>query len=212
MALTWGSGIAARNEAPSEAKLRGEATEDYNQSQEAMKDRVTAVVLGLLAVALLLALKAPRPHVESPRERAEVPNFRFEWAGRSAELGDLRGQVVLLNFWATWCPPCVAEMPSLERLHHALKDKGLFVLGISVDADPRAYETFLRQHGITFPNFRDPERRISTLYGTFMYPETYIIDPQGLLVRKIIGPLGWDDPQVVEFLNRLLQGAATSSD
>lgn len=169
-----------------------------------MKDKVTSVVLLLVAIALLAALWAPRTHIESPQTSEPVPNFRFELDGRQLELADFRGQVVLLNFWATWCPPCVAEMPSLERLHQRLGDRGLFVLGVSVDADAAAYEQFLRTHNITFANYRDPERRVSTLYGTFMYPETYIIDRQGRLVRKIIGPLEWDNPDVLAFLNDLL--------
>ncbi|MEE9235708.1 MAG: TlpA disulfide reductase family protein, partial [Candidatus Acidoferrales bacterium] len=82
----------------------------------------------------------------------------------------------------------------------------LFVLGVSVDADRDAYEEFLRTHRITFANYRDPEGRVSTLYGTFMYPETYIIDREGRLVRKIIGPLEWDDPDMIDFLNRKLGG------
>ena len=176
-----------------------------------MKDRLTPVVLTLVGLAFFLALQAPRPRIEAPQERSQVPNFSFALAGRSTELEDLRGRVVLLNFWATWCPPCVAEMPSLERLHRSLEGKGLVVLGVSVDADSRAYESFLRQHQISFPNTRDPEKGISTLYGTFMYPETYIIDREGRLVRKIIGALEWDDPQVVEFLTRLLETSASTA-
>jgi len=169
-----------------------------------VKDKVTPVVLGLVALALWLGLEAPHPYVDAPQPSEEVPNFSLTLNGRPQELRDLRGQVVVLNIWATWCPPCVAEMPSLERLHQRFKDRGLMVLGISVDQDPVAYESFLQTHNITFPNFRDPEKRISTLYGTFMYPETYIIDRQGRLVRKIIGPLEWDAPEVVDFLTRLL--------
>ncbi|MFQ5723660.1 MAG: TlpA family protein disulfide reductase [Terriglobia bacterium] len=170
-----------------------------------MKDRVTPVVLGLVAIALLAALWAPRTQIHSPEPSEPVPNFQFELNGRAMELADLRGQVVLLNFWATWCPPCVAEMPSLQRLHERLSDRGLFVLGVSVDTDAVAYEDFLRIHRITFANYRDPEGRISTLYGTFMYPETYIIDREGRLVRKIIGPLEWDSPDVLDFLHRVLE-------
>lgn len=170
-----------------------------------MKDKVTPIALGLVALALVLALEAPHPHVDAPEPSEEVPNFTFTLNGRTQELRDLRGQVVLLNFWATWCPPCVAEMPSLERLHQRMNGRGLLVLGISVDADPAVYQNFLRQYEITFPNYRDPERAISTLYGTFMYPESYIIDRQGRLVRKFIGPLEWDDPQVLDFLNRVLE-------
>lgn len=177
-----------------------------------MKDRVTPVVLVLLAIALWAALRAPHPRVIAPHESEEVPNFTFTANGRSQELRDFRGQVVVLNFWATWCPPCVAEMPSLERLHQRLRDRGVVVLGVNVDEDPAAYENFLRTHNITFPNHRDPEKRISTLYGTFMYPETYIIDPQGRLVRKVEGALEWDDPQVIEFLTSLLDAPARSTD
>lgn len=169
-----------------------------------MKDKVTPVVLALVAVALLAALWSSPPSVESPQPSEEVPNFSFEVNGRAMELSALRGQVVLLNFWASWCPPCVAEIPSLERLHQRLGPRGLYILGVSVDADRAAYESFLRDNKITFANYRDPDRRLSTLYGTFMYPETFIIDRQGRLVRKIIGPLEWDDPQVVEFLTRVL--------
>lgn len=176
-----------------------------------MKDKLTPVVLGLVLLALVLALEAPRPRLESPQPADEVPNFSFTLNGRPQELRDLRGQVVVLNFWASWCPPCVEEMPSLERLHRRLQGRGVLVLGISVDEDPAAYDTFLRSNNITFPNYRDPEKRISTLYGTFMYPETYIIDRQGRLVRKIIGPLQWDDPQVVEFLTRVLESSSAST-
>ncbi len=176
-----------------------------------MKDKVTPVVLGLVALALWVALEAPRSYFESPQPAEEVPNFTLTLNGRTQELRDLRGQVVVLNFWATWCPPCVAEMPSLERLHQKFRDRGLMVLGISVDQDAAVYENFLQTYNITFPNYLDPEKKISTLYGTFMYPETYIIDARGRLVRKVIGPLEWDDPQMVDFLTRLLEGSPSSS-
>lgn len=176
-----------------------------------MKDKVTPLVLALVALALFLALEAPGPYRESPQPSEEVPNFEFELNGRPQELTDLRGRVVVLNFWATWCPPCVVEMPSLERLHQQLGPRGVVVLGISVDADAAAYEAFLKRLNIAFPNYRDPDRRISTLYGTFMYPETYIIDTEGRLVRKVIGSLEWDDPQVVSLLTGLLEKTPSSS-
>ena len=169
-----------------------------------MKDKVAPVALGLVALALFLALQSPEPYQESPRPSEEVPDFTFSHQGREQRLADFRGRVVVLNFWATWCPPCVAEMPSLERLHKQLGPRGLVVLGISVDADTAAYDKFLRDLNITFINYRDPDRRISSLYGTFMYPETYIIDSQGRLIRKVIGTMEWDDPQVVALLTELL--------
>ena len=183
-------------------------TSHYSGLGAGVKDKVTPVVLGLVLLALLLALEAPRPRLESPKPADEVPNFSFTLNGRQQELRDLRGQVVVLNFWASWCPPCVEEMPSLERLHQQLHPRGVLVLGISVDEDPAAYDNFLRSSNITFPNDRDPEKRIATLYGTFMYPETYIIDREGRLVRKIIGPLQLDDPQVVQFLTQVVESSA----
>lgn len=168
-----------------------------------MKDKVTPVVLGLVALALMLALRGPGGPSAEPHAGEPVPNFDFTLEGRSTNLEALRGRVVVLNFWASWCPPCVEEMPSLERLHRQLGPRGLVVLGVSVDEDPVAYENFIRSSGVTFPNVRDPEKRIAALYGTFKYPETYIIDRQGRLVRKIIGPQRWDDPQVMDLLKGL---------
>ncbi|MBI2955971.1 MAG: TlpA family protein disulfide reductase [Acidobacteria bacterium] len=170
-----------------------------------MKDRVTLVALTLATLALLLALEGPGPRTQAPRAGEEVPDFSFELAGQRQRLRELRGRVVVLNFWATWCPPCVAEMPSLERLHRRLGGRGVVVLGISVDESPRNYEAFLRTHGITFPNYRDPEKRISTLYGTFLFPETFVIDRQGRLVRKFIGAREWDEPEMVDFFTRVLE-------
>ena len=173
-----------------------------------MKDNVTPLALGLVALALFLALESDPPIRESPHPSEEVPDFTFIHQGREQRLSDLRGRVVVLNFWATWCPPCVAEMPSLERLHRQLSPRGLAVLGVSVDLDAAAYEKFLRDLNITFINHRDPDRNITSLYGTFMYPETYIIDAQGRLARKVIGALEWDDPQVISLLTALLDKAS----
>ncbi len=170
-----------------------------------MKDKVTPVVLGLVLLAVLLGMRQPGSRTESPQAGEESPNFSFELNGQPRELHDLRGQVVLVNFWATWCPPCVTEIPSLERLHRRLGPKGLVILAVSVDEDPIVYENFLRTNNITFATVRDPEKRISNQYGTFMYPETYVIDRQGRLVRKIIGALEWDEPDTLDFLNRVLE-------
>ncbi|HXE76340.1 MAG TPA: TlpA disulfide reductase family protein [Candidatus Xenobia bacterium] len=170
-----------------------------------MKDKVTPVVLGLVLLALLLGMRQPGSRVEAPEAGEEAPNFSFVLNGQPRELRDLRGQVVLLNFWATWCPPCVTEIPSLERLHRRLGPQGLIILAVSVDEDPVVYENFLRSNNITFATVRDPEKRISRQYGTFMYPETYVIDRQGRLVRKIIGALEWDEPDTLDFLTRVLE-------
>ena len=122
---------------------------------------------------------------------------------RKLTLADYRGKVVVLNFWATWCPPCVEEMPSLVELQQRLKDKGVIVLAVSLDADEAAYHRFLKDHGVNLITARDPDLKSSNLYGTFKYPETYIIDRSGILRRKFIGAVNWNDPEVVSFLEKL---------
>ena len=138
-----------------------------------------------------------------PRIGTEAPNFTVQDSDRKLTLADYRGKVVVLNFWATWCPPCVEEMPSLVELQQRLKDKGVTVLAVSLDADEGAYHKFLKDHGVNLITVRDPDLKSSDLYGTFKYPETYIIDRSGILRRKFIGAVNWNDPEVVDFLGKL---------
>jgi cytochrome c biogenesis protein CcmG/thiol:disulfide interchange protein DsbE len=138
-----------------------------------------------------------------PRIGTAAPNFTVQDSDRKLTLSDYRGKVVVLNFWATWCPPCVEEMPSLIQMQQRLKNKGIVVLAISLDADGDAYHKFLKDHEVNLLTVRDPDLKSSDLYGTFKYPETYIIDRKGILQRKFIGSVDWSDPEVVDFLSRL---------
>ena len=131
-----------------------------------------------------------------------APDFTVQDADRKVTLHDLRGKIVVLNFWATWCPPCVEEMPSLVRLQSNLKDR-VVVLAVSVDDDERSYRTFLKKNNVDLLTVRDPQQKSNELYGTFKFPETYIIDRQGVVQRKFIGPVDWTRPDVVEYLNKL---------
>jgi len=155
----------------------------------------------LLGLTLLLAAcySGSRP----PRIGTEAPNFIVQDADRKVELREFQGKVVVLNFWATWCPPCVEEMPSLVQLQQRFKDKGVTVLGVSVDADGSAYHRFLTDHKVDFLTVRDPDAKSSNLYGTFKFPETYIIDRKGIVRRKFIGPVDWGQPEIVDFLSKL---------
>jgi cytochrome c biogenesis protein CcmG/thiol:disulfide interchange protein DsbE len=118
-------------------------------------------------------------------------------------LSQYRGQVVVLNFWATWCPPCVEEMPSLVEMQRRMKAKGITVLAVSVDVDESAYKQFLKEHNVNLLTVRDPDQKGSRLYGTFKFPETYVIDRGGVMRRKFIGAVDWTEPDITEFLGKL---------
>ena len=128
--------------------------------------------------------------------------------GGSLSLASFRGRVVVVNFWATWCPPCVAEMPSLERLHRALSRDGLVVLGVSADEDEAALAQFVQKAGLTFPILRDPGGAIASgSYRTTGYPETFVIDGQGVIKETYVGPAEWDTPEALDHFRLLLKPA-----
>jgi cytochrome c biogenesis protein CcmG, thiol:disulfide interchange protein DsbE len=158
-----------------------------------------SVFLAIFILLLAGCYRGSRP----PRIGTAAPDFTVQDADRKVSLRELQGQVVVLNFWATWCAPCVEEMPSLVQLQQRFKDKGLTVVGISIDVDGNAYHKFLKDYKVDFLTVRDPDQKTSNLYGTFKWPETYIIDRKGIVRRKFIGPVEWSQPEIVDFLSKL---------
>ena len=138
-----------------------------------------------------------------PRIGTNAPEFTVQDSDRSVKLSDFRGQIVVLNFWATWCPPCVEEMPSLVEMQRRMKAKGITVLAVSVDVDRSAYLQFLKEHNVNLLTVRDAGQKSNALYGTFKFPETYIIDRNGIMRRKFIGAVDWTAPDITEFLGKL---------
>jgi cytochrome c biogenesis protein CcmG, thiol:disulfide interchange protein DsbE len=132
-----------------------------------------------------------------------APDFSVQDSERKVTLSQYRGQVVVLNFWATWCPPCVEETPSLIQMNDRLKDKGITLVGVSVDVDADAYHRFIKEHKIDYLTVRDVDQKSNNLYGTFEFPETYIIDRNGVLRRKFIGPVDWNSREITEFLSKM---------
>jgi len=124
----------------------------------------------------------------------------------SVDLKSYRGQIVVLNLWATWCPPCVEETPSLVQFAEKMKAHGVVVLGISVDDDAKALQDFVQENHISYPVGRDPDRSLSARYGTFQFPETYILDRRGRVAEKVIGPTDWDDARIQNFVQDLARG------
>ena len=124
--------------------------------------------------------------------------------GKASRLADMRGKVVVLNFWASWCAPCVEETPSLVELQRRIASRNGVVLGVSVDDDDSAYLKFIHDHGVNYPTSRDGSKKSALEYGTVMYPETYIIDRKGKIIRKIIGPQDWNSAEMASYFDAIL--------
>jgi peroxiredoxin len=122
--------------------------------------------------------------------------------GHTVALPNFGGKLLVLNFWATWCPPCVQETPSLSQFAATYAGKGVVVLGVSVDRDEKAYRAFLQKFNPAFLTAR--ENKLHEDYGTFMYPETYIIDSKGKVLQKLAEPADWMDPKMTQFIDSLL--------
>jgi peroxiredoxin len=126
------------------------------------------------------------------RDRPQIaPDFAVTALdGQAVRLSAYRGKVVLLNLWTTWCPPCRDEMPSMEALHRRLKDRDFVLLAVSQDEDgKRVVEPFVKDMGLTFPILVDPEHQVGDRYGVWGYPESFLIDRDGVIVERIIGPI-----------------------
>lgn len=124
--------------------------------------------------------------------------------GKTLTRSSFGGKLLVLNFWASWCQPCVEEIPSLNQLQKNLGPKGLVVLGISVDKNEANYKKFLKRANISFKTSLDKEANVSASYGTFKYPETYIISPEGKVLEKIISNRNWVNDPIYDRLKGLL--------
>jgi cytochrome c biogenesis protein CcmG, thiol:disulfide interchange protein DsbE len=170
-----------------------------------IKGAITALLLALAWVVVW----SMQEHIVTVGDQA--PNFSITTnAGDQVSLRNFSGKVLVLNFWASWCPPCVEEEPSLNEFAKTLKDSGVVVLGVSVDRNEQAYRNFVKRFDVSFPIARDPEEKISYRYGTYKLPESYIIDRSGKVVRKFAGlperdgqAISWMDPELVGFVKSL---------
>ncbi len=134
-----------------------------------------------------------------------APNFHVRTEdGRTLTRTDFGGKLLVLHFWATWCPPCVTEFPSLNEFQKQFAGQGVVVLAVSVDTNAKAYQDFLRRMNVSFATSRDPDAKISADYGTYQYPETYIINRDGKVLEKIISNAEWTDPERINVIKALL--------
>jgi cytochrome c biogenesis protein CcmG, thiol:disulfide interchange protein DsbE len=162
----------------------------------------------LLAAAMLVALcwviaDSMREHIVQTGDNA--PRFQVVTdRGKTITRSEFGGKLLVLNFWATWCQPCIEELPSLDALQRRFANQGLVVLGVSVDKNEKSYKRFLERAKVSFETARDQSADISANYGTFKYPETYIIDREGKVLQKHIGPQDWTEEELVKSIRALL--------
>jgi thiol-disulfide isomerase/thioredoxin len=163
-------------------------------------EHIVRRVLASLVVGVLLVTGCDRGshpgNIDKP-----APQFVVSEGGRTIDLSKLRGRVVVLNLWATYCAPCIEELPSLLALQKQMPD--LAIVAVSMDQDPDVYRKFLVQHHVDLLTVRDEDQRVNELYGTAQIPETYIIDKQGVMRRKFIGAQNWTSPEITGYLAKL---------
>ncbi len=170
-----------------------------------------SMVAGLVWVAFAVACSSPEPKGNAPDVPGSVvagqlaPEFAVEdRAGKVHRLSDFRGRVVLVNFWATWCPPCIEEMPSMESVLQEIDETQLTILALSVDDSWEPVDAFVGEGGYDLRIYSDFDEKVARLYGTEKIPETYIVDKQGLVVHKVEGAIDWMNPEMLSFLRKLV--------
>ncbi len=172
-----------------------------------MKQKLITGLVGLFIAAIVAVFVSPAYREGEPSIARQTPkDFAFTMNGKPMHLSDLRGHVVVLNFWFSSCPPCVEEAASLNALQQRISAVGGTVLGIDADVAPEdqaAYEKFLKDNSIVYPTYLDTSQKIAASYGTEMYPETYIIGPDGKFERKIIGAQDWTSPEMLSYISSL---------
>jgi peroxiredoxin len=167
-------------------------------------DRILFGMIAVMAIALVWKVSGSlEPNVTKVGDRA--PKFTIQTdRGQTITPTQFGGKLLVLNFWASWCTPCVQEIPSLEAFHQELAKDGVVVVGISMDANPKLYQQFLDQFDVTFQTARDSSWDISASYGTFQIPETYIINQEGRVVQKIISAQDWMNPAFLDSVRKFL--------
>jgi len=140
----------------------------------------------------------------------QVPQFSVkDETGREVKLTDYRGKLVFLNFWATSCEECIDEMPEMELMNRAFKERKFQMLAVSVDTDWDTVRKFRTDYNLTLPAFLDPGHEVSNLYKVSKYPETFLIDAKGSLIQHIIGPERWADPHILDHLDSMIRQQET---
>lgn len=166
-----------------------------------------AIAIGILALLALGAFYITACRSNNVEEREIAPDFTLsDLDGNEVSLSDFKGKVVFLNFWATWCPPCRNEMPSMEALYQKLKDKDFELLAVSLDRQgSSAVKPFIRDYGLTFPILLDLDGKVARTYRVRGIPSTFVVDKEGLIAERIVGARDWQTPDSIEKFLSLIE-------
>ncbi len=147
--------------------------------------------------------------IQKFEEPLVAPDFTLkDLKGNQVTLKNFKGRVVFLNFWATWCPPCRREMPSMERLYKQLKDRDFTMLAVDMQESEKPVKAFMSEFSLSFPALLDRNGDISSLYGIVGLPSTYIIDREGKIIGKAVGPRDWSSQESIRLFQSLLKKSA----
>ena len=188
--------------------VRSEALSVRNGWGVGMKKATLGVIIAVLAAIAFLFLYGQNSaqRVKIIREGDRAPEFRLlSLNGTPISLSAYRGKVVMVHFWATWCPPCIEELPTLERLYSNYFGKDLEILAVSVDeGGAGAVGQFMQKNRFALPVLLNSDQSVARQYGTFKFPETYLIDRDGIVRKKVIGAADWTSPAAQEIIQAMV--------
>ena len=177
-----------------------------------MKSKILLILMVIVGVGIIVLLQTKDSSFNlsgKPRLGKGVPAPDFTLPGldgKKISIAEYKGKVIFLNIWATWCPPCVEEMPSMEKLYQKLKGESFEILAVSIDVSgSESVLPFMKKHKLSFPALLDTKGDIKSLYQTTGVPESFIIDKEGIIVEKIIGPRDWASPGAIRSIRNLIQ-------
>ncbi len=165
--------------------------------------------LGIGTLVILIGNDTNWKFIKPPAVAAGTPAPKFSFPdldGKIVSLSDYKGKIVLLNIWATWCRPCVSEMPSMAKLYNKFKKEDFEILAVSIDTKGRkVVAPFMELHNLSFKALLDTQGTIQNAYQTTGIPESFVIDKKGVIIEKVIGPLDWSAPEVFQFFQAKLK-------